>query len=128
MSSKNIKKYNSRCDSKFNYNLIDKYNIQFITNNTNKYIILNNTEKNSNSFWCNFKIICSINNQKVLWANNMILIEKDILSNIKEIPSKKTNNLEDYILNNMTDTSIGIIKNFKGNITTYYEITKIIKT
>jgi len=120
LNNKIIKKYNSVCNRYFTYNKFDKYKITFNTNNQLKYIILNN------NIWCTYKIICSISNKQILWCKDMILIEKDILSDIK-IPKNKEN-IEEYILDNLPDTSIGIIKNIIGNLTIYYEINKIIKS
>ena len=117
-NNKIIKKYNSMCNKYFTYDKINKYQVTFNTNNTLKYLILNN------NIWCKYKIICSMNNKNILWCKDMILIEKDILSNIK--PANK--NIEEHILENIPNDCIGIIKQTLGNLTIYYEINKIIKT
>ena len=118
INNKIIKKYNSSCNKYFTYDKINKYKITFNTNNTLKYMILNN------NIWCKYKIICSITNNKVLWSKDMILVEKELLSNIKS--NKK--NIEENIIKNIPDNSIGIVKQIIGNLTIYYEINKIIRT
>jgi len=120
LNNKIIKKYNSKCNKYFTYDKINKYKIQFNTNNQLKYIILNN------NIWCEFKIICSITNNTILWSKDMIIIEKNMLSHIKK--PKNNSNIEEYILENLPDVCIGIIKNTIGNLTIYYEINKIIKS
>ena len=91
INNKIIKKYNSSCNKYFTYDKINKYKITFNTNNTLKYMILNN------NIWCKYKIICSITNNRILWSKDMILVEKELLSNIKS--SKK--NIEENILKNI---------------------------
>jgi hypothetical protein len=129
LNNKIIKEYNLKCNKYFTYDKINKYKISFNTNNQIKYIILNN------NLWCKFKIICSMTNKEILWANNMILIENEFLSKIKAPTDLLNNNIkinfikiEEYIIKNLQEDNIGIIKNTIGNLTIYYEINKIIKS
>lgn len=127
VNNKIIDKYNTKCNKYFKYNIFDKYKIKFTDNNKINIMILND------KLWIKFKIICSFSNNKILWSNDMILIEKNLLSNIKQDKNiKNINNLEEYILEYITKNNyndcLGIIKNNIDSTFIYYEIIKIIKS
>lgn len=127
INKKIIDKYNTKFNKYFNYDIFDKYRIKFTENNNLNLMILND------NIWIKFKIICSCINNNILWNDNMILIEKKLLSNIKQNKNiKNINKLEEYILEYITEENynncLGIIKNNNGSSIIYYEIIKIIKS
>jgi hypothetical protein len=131
MTNDIIKKYNEYCDKNFIYENINKFNINFYSDeNTQKYIILNSDSK---SLWCEYKIILSIDipTQYILWNDDMLSIEKSIKANnkIKEkYLNKNTKNIEEFLLQQTIDYNyIGLIYSIKNNIKYYFFLTKIIK-
>ena len=119
VNKKIINNYNNICNEYFTYDKISKYKINFNTNNNIKYLILDN------NIWCLYKIICIETKKDILWNNDMMLIEKELLSKIKSTNNK---NIDEYILENIPKGCIGIIKSTKNNTNIYYEINRIIKT
>jgi hypothetical protein len=106
------------------YNIINNENIKYNTNNDIYYISI----KDNNEIWYKYEIICSYNfdNNKILWATDMIIIPKKIRSNINAKEIKNINELEKYILDN--SKYIKIISENKENYKIYLGLTKIIKT
>jgi hypothetical protein len=127
-----IKLYNEHSDVNFKYELINKYDINFYSDdNTQKYIILT---LNSKSLWCEYKIICSVDivSNYILWVNDMIAIEKSIKanSNIKNeyMKSDKKINIEEFLLNQTIKYKyIGLVSFNKNNVKYYFFVEKIIK-
>jgi len=130
-SIKIINKYNNICNSNFEYNKIDKYKISFNTNEMiNKYMILEYISGNK-TLWVNFEIICSydIKTKKILFAKDMILIDKKLISSLYSDKKFNLIELEEYILENINkDKNGGIIKEKIDNLIIFYYINKIIKS
>lgn len=132
INNNSIKLYNEHSDVNFKYDMINKYDINFYSDdNTQKYIILT---LNSKSLWCEYKVICSIDiiSNYILWINDMISIENLIKANLniknEYINSDKKINIEEFLLNQTIKYKyIGLVSFNKNNVKYYFFLKKIIK-
>jgi hypothetical protein len=128
----NNKKYNNLCDIHFNYDINDKYNINFYNDNNNQnFIILE--DKNNKTLTCEYKILGTYDkkNKYFMLGNDMKFIDKNMIDkNIKIKKNKliEINNIENQIISQLfLNHYIGFVKKIKDNIIYYFLIIKIIK-
>lgn len=127
-----IEKYNKHCNSNFKYELINKYDVNFYSDdNTQKYIILT---LNSKSLWCEYKIICSFDiiTQYIHWCNDMTSLEKSIKANLNIKNEYIKNNKKPDIALFLLDQTIkydyiGLVSFSKNDVKYWGVVTKIIK-
>ena len=107
---------------------IDEINVKYNSWNDNYYISIN---KDNKEIWYTYEILCSysIENKKVLWAKNMIIISKKVRGKlIKEIKDDKISEdeLEDFLIKNKSNY-INIISNKYNDFKIYLGLKEIIK-
>jgi hypothetical protein len=107
---------------------IDEINVKYNSWNDNYYISIN---KDNKEIWYTYEILCSysIENKKVLWAKNMIIISKKVKSKlIKEIKDDKISegDLENFLIKNKSNY-INIISNRYNESKIYLGLKEIIK-